>query len=233
MIYKDSCGATTTTTTNHVSRKKSIVLLASPHVTPTPLMEADGTARFCAIAPCIVAAHSGVGADGRVVLAAAQRMAVEHEYTFDEPIPISHFLEQTSLLFQEYTMKAGNRPFGCVLLIAHLPEDDDNDDGQPELYAIHPSGSVESLGQCGYIGAITDADSLLKDLESSISANTWNVTEAKQSLLDALQKDVQTSRTGRTLSGQEVTQENDALPKPAFLTASFTKHDGLKVNQIP
>jgi hypothetical protein len=40
-------------------------------------------------------------------------MAIQHEYAYDEPyIPVDLFLEEMSLLFQEYTMKPASRPPG-------------------------------------------------------------------------------------------------------------------------
>lgn len=109
---------------------------------PSPLVADDGTSRVVQISSDIVLAHSGIGADGRVAVAAAQRAAIEHEYTFDEPIPIESFLEDMSALMQKYTMKPGARPFGCSLLVAYLP----SDGPRCRFYRIDPSGSIESHG---------------------------------------------------------------------------------------
>jgi 20S proteasome alpha/beta subunit len=130
------------------------IILASPQALPHALIKDDGTARFSPISPHIAVAHSGISADGRVLVAAAQRLAIEHAYTFDEPIPIELFLEEVSLMFQEYTMKVAARPFGVVLLVAHCPTASASTDslsGQqqpqpPQLYRIDPSGGVTSLG---------------------------------------------------------------------------------------
>eukprot|EP00980_Cylindrotheca_fusiformis_P014495 scaffold3875_cov123-Cylindrotheca_fusiformis.AAC.15 len=114
----------------------------APQVLPSMFMLDDGTARFASVAPHIVVAHSGISADGRVLVAAAQRLAVEHTFTFEEPIPIDLFLEEMSLLLQEYTMKPGSRPFGTTLLVAHLPSVEAEKERQPQLYRIDASGSV-------------------------------------------------------------------------------------------
>jgi len=97
-----------------------------------------------------------------VLAAAAQRLAVEHAYTFDEAIPIELFLEEIALLFQEFTMKPASRPFGCSLIVAHVPETENNNNDvlQPELYCIDPSGSVESVTTSVVIGGLMGSHSL-------------------------------------------------------------------------
>jgi 20S proteasome alpha/beta subunit len=118
------------------------IVLASPQILPSPFMKDDGTTRFSPITQHIAMAHSGISADGRVLVAAAQQLAVEHAYTYDENIPIDLFLEELSLLFQEYTMTPGVRPFGAIVLIAHTPAGGE----RPQLFRIDPSGSVMSYG---------------------------------------------------------------------------------------
>jgi 20S proteasome alpha/beta subunit len=94
--------------------KTDSVILAAPQVLPSPAFTLDdGTSRFLLLTPEIMISHSGLSADGRILVAAAQRLAVEHEYTFDENISVGIFLEELSLLFQEYTMKPATRPFGA------------------------------------------------------------------------------------------------------------------------
>jgi 20S proteasome alpha/beta subunit len=142
----------------------------------------DGTARFCKISDSIVITHSGISADARIAVAAAQRIAVEYEFTFDECMPVESFLEELSLLFQEYTMKAGVRPFGCALIVGSL------DTG--ELYRVEPSGSVETLGNHGVIGSLSEKlqsslENLVKNRSISDSGDNDFVSLAKL-LRDAL-----------------------------------------------
>eukprot|EP00568_Trieres_chinensis_P012237 CAMPEP_0183302734 /NCGR_PEP_ID=MMETSP0160_2-20130417/8416_1 /TAXON_ID=2839 ORGANISM="Odontella Sinensis, Strain Grunow 1884" /NCGR_SAMPLE_ID=MMETSP0160_2 /ASSEMBLY_ACC=CAM_ASM_000250 /LENGTH=165 /DNA_ID=CAMNT_0025465541 /DNA_START=37 /DNA_END=531 /DNA_ORIENTATION=+ len=103
-------------------RDKGGVVFASLFELPGPLVRDDGTARFVRVSDGIVVTHSGLGADGRVLCAAAQRLAVEHEYAFGEEVPVEMFLEEVAAMFQKYTMRPGSRPFGCSLLVAHVPE---------------------------------------------------------------------------------------------------------------
>ena len=54
------------------------IILASPQLLPSPLMNDDGTSRFTLVSPHIVVGHSGITADGRVLIESAQRLAIEH-----------------------------------------------------------------------------------------------------------------------------------------------------------
>lgn len=143
------------------------IVLASPQLLPSPwFTRDDGTSRFARVSQEIVVAHSGLSADGRVLAAAAQRLAVSHEYTFDEDIPIELFLQEMSLLFQEYTIKAGARPFGATLIVAYCPSFETTvkrPQTVPQLYRIDPSGTVLCLGNCGVVNGNLDRKTDLLD----------------------------------------------------------------------
>jgi 20S proteasome alpha/beta subunit len=191
--------------------RPNAILLAAPQALPNSLVEDDGTARFVKVSPDIVVAHSGVAADGRIAIAAGQRLAVEHEFTFDETIPVQVFLEAMALLFQEYTMKAGARPFGCALLVGSL------DTG--ELYRLDPSGSVETLGLCGVVGSLTEKlHSKVDDL--SIKENDHDQVMASLTTLlrEALRDESQGDK-------QSINNE------PPIITAMFT-NDRLVVDCV-
>jgi len=97
-----------------------------------------------------------------VIIAAAQRLVVEHAYTFEEEIPGEVFLEELALLFQEYTMKPGSRPFGCCLLVACLGEG-----GGGKMVRIDPSGAVTELESTVYLGR-GDGDRIVRRVEEEI-----------------------------------------------------------------
>jgi 20S proteasome subunit alpha 2 len=124
------------------------ILMAAPQALPSPFILQDGTPRFVQITKEIILTHSGVSADGRILVAAAQRLAIEHEYTFDEEIPVEIFLQELSLLYQEYTIKPAARPFGTGLLIGHNPvrrptvSSSTTRNREPMLYRIDPTGTV-------------------------------------------------------------------------------------------
>jgi 20S proteasome alpha/beta subunit len=141
------------------------VIVASPQVLPLFAID-DGAARFSLVSPEILIAHSGLAADGRILVAAAQRMAVEHEYTFDEDIDIDIWLEEISLLFNEYTIKVATRPFGASLLVAHVPRFDPSKKQTPTFYKIDPSGNVAVLGDCAVVHGNLESTDIVKNLQS-------------------------------------------------------------------
>ncbi len=190
-------------------RRPTCFLLVAPQALPHALVEDDGTARFSRVSSDLVVAHSGVSADGRIAVAAGQRLAIEHEFTFDEPVPVQVFLEAMALFFQEYTMKAGARPFGCALLVGSLESG--------ELFRLDPSGSVETLGTCGVIGSL--ADKLQSKVEEFSKKEDGDDVQLMASLTTMLRE---------ALDDESVDEENGHKPKPAIITAKFTS-DNLNV----
>lgn len=204
------------------------ILLASPQVLPSMFMIDDGTARFASVAPHIVVAHSGISADGRVLVAAAQQLAIEHAYTFEEPIPIDLFLEEMSLLFQEYTMKPASRPFGATLLVAHLPPATENKSTKPQLFRIDASGSVTILEEdFAVINGKFSADlgKKLLDQSSNLEASFAGEEDELQLLCQILQE----SMMGNPLAEQ---QSGKASLPTSIIGASFTRSGGLELQRF-
>jgi len=219
---------------------RSEILLASLQFLPSPLIQDDGTSRFVKITDSIVVAHSGINADGRVVIAAAQRLAVEHAYTFQEEIPLQVFLEEMALLFQEYTMKAGSRPFGCSVLVASLL---DNDEGEGEgegesrytdtvregvgMYRIDPSGAVMELESIVYLGR-GNGDRILQRLEmevlSDINININGLDEAERVLIKILTEEM-------GLVHGDIDAEK-AISPATIVCTRFSKRRGCVTNRI-
>jgi 20S proteasome subunit alpha 2 len=190
-----------------------VVVMAAPHILPNALTIDSGTPRFARVSSRILISHTGITADGRVLMTAAQRLAIEHEYVFDEDIPIAVFLEEMSLLFQEYTMKEGVRPFGASLIVASLSDlasrdDDENDDDDSkdqgaaasrgsQIYRIDPSGSVTALGRS--FALVNGGDSQpaaermrngLAALHSSSAKESFSVDNDLKSLVGILQNEL-------------------------------------------
>eukprot|EP00977_Amphora_coffeiformis_P001876 scaffold362_cov176-Amphora_coffeaeformis.AAC.2 len=148
------------------------IVLAAPQKLPSLLMQDDGTPRFTRISPELVVAQTGLSADGRVLCAAAQHLALNHLYTFNEDIPVDTFLQGMSLVFQENTMKPGRRPFGATLVVAYVPSRQNilQNKGTvcPKLFRIDPSGSITSLDNCNVVnGKGDDTDQLMERLKAS------------------------------------------------------------------
>jgi hypothetical protein len=215
--------------------KEDRILLASPQILPSPLMNDDGTSRFSPVTQHIAMAHSGISADGRVLVAAAQQLAVEHAYTFDENIPIDLFLEELSLLFQEYTMTPGVRPFGTILLIAHIPAEGE----RPLLFRIDPSGSVTSYGADQPVALInanfakgrTGLESSLRELgereNTTITNDLVDLSRIMEEAISPNEKAV--AGIGRESDGG-AEDRTVALPS-AIIAACLTRDAGLVVDR--
>lgn len=202
--------------------KPGRIVLCAPQILPSPLVKDDGTARFAPITSTIVVAHSGISADGRVLVAAAQRLAVEHAYTFDEPIPIDIFLEEVSLLFQEYTMKPGARPFGVTLLVADLSTSAEN--SIPKLYRIDPSGSVQILGQVAVVNGKFNADLEMRLREIANRADETLVEEDRREVTRVLAEAIDKAARDK--------RAESSLPNGlTILSASLTKEHGFTVER--
>lgn len=205
------------------------ILLAAPQYLPSIWMEDDGTSRFCLISSEIVLCHSGLSADGRVLVLAAQKLAIQHEYIFDEEIPIDLFLEELSLICQEYTMKPAVRPFGVTLLVAHVPKKvrDPNDTDLPaagQLYQVDPAGTISALGRrLAVINGHSLDSPLLRESLLDIStawSQSWSHHDKISSILRLALKD-QASRS------RETTQR-----PPAIISAVLSRTLGFSVQRL-
>jgi 20S proteasome alpha/beta subunit len=210
-----------------IAVKPNRVLLAAPQVLPSPLMQDDGTTRFSCITPEICVAHSGIAADGRVVVAEAQRLAVEHEYTFDEDISIELLLEELSLLFQEYTMKAGARPFGTTLLVAYNPR---RHEQEPCFYRIDPSGTVTALGNCAVINGNLERTNIRSRLADMIAegGSRSSTEESRTALANIVQKTLE--ETSLLLQGKE-DDPASLMTRMSILTACLSSDGHFSVRR--
>ncbi len=145
-------------------------------------MNDDGTARFVKISNSIIVGHTGVNADGRVLCEAAQRLSVEHTYTFDEEIPVDVLLEEMALLFQEYTMKPGCRPFGSSLIVASLDSAMCNG---CSIFRIDPAGTVTKLDSVGFVGR-GNGDEIIQRLRDAGCMDCSDIDEAEKIVIDVL-----------------------------------------------
>ena len=215
--------------------KEDAILLASPQILPSPLMEDDGTSRFAAVTPQIAIGHSGISADGRVLVAAAQQLAVEHAYTYDEAIPIDLFLEEMALLYQEYTMTPGVRPFGATLLVAYMPkEGSSTKHSKPQLFRLDPSGSVITYDETvaiingRFLESRSGLEASLQDIGRSLNAT---VAEDRQRLAQLLQEVVSRKEDTRKMASSVAEADNMVALPSAIITASLSRGSGLEVER--
>jgi len=144
-------------------RRRNRLRMFAPQVLPSSysacFLEDSGTARFCRLTNRVVAGHSGVSSDGRVLLQRAQQICLAHRYAFGmsdtadeedeeegEEISLALLLEELSLYMQEYTSKPAARPFGACLVVGYVPKSSNATTAEPpSLYRVDPSGNVERI----------------------------------------------------------------------------------------
>ena len=215
------------------------IVMAAPQILPSILMEDDGTPRFARITPEIMVGHSGLSADGRFLLQEAHRIAVEHEFTFDEHIPIELLLEELSLLYQQYTMKAAARPLGVTLLIGYQPQEllhpSDNNNHQPTFYRLDPSGNVIAIQGFVIINGNLEQTQLKESLEKLRNDGGAPVEatddhpehHSAQAVVEALRTalDEQARKRSKVPLSQVPRPENGVLHRPTIVS-SFLCHNG-------
>jgi 20S proteasome subunit alpha 2 len=206
-----------------MNKNSSGIILAAPQVLPDLLTLDDGTTRFSLVTPEIMITHTGLSGDGRILVAAAQRLAVQHQYTFDEYIDITIFLEELSLLFQEYTMKAASRPFGASIVVAFVPQSKLMLYPNPVLYRIDPSGNVESLGNCSVVHGKLDKTDLLPNLNLLLEPEESSVLSLSLSIEDTQTKMVKLLRDA--LRQQAAKKRDETFDDLAILTAILSGDD--------
>mmetsp|Transcript_138 Transcript_138/g.353 ORF Transcript_138/g.353 Transcript_138/m.353 type:complete len:326 (-) Transcript_138:38-1015(-) len=237
--------------------KGNNIILASPQILPSPLMNDDGTSRFSVVSPQIILGHSGIASDGRVVMECAQRLVIEHSYTYDEPIPIGLFLEELSLLFQAYTMKPGARPFGCTLLVGYLPpprsRSATNNTEKPRLFQIDCSGSVVELNTIAVINGKFKGDMKTRLLDfakqddgddsTGGNRNGNNKEKYKESISRILQEELQNAsisnnkqakktKLSRNHNSSSPSDTEDVIKLPLrIISASFDRAEGFKIER--
>jgi 20S proteasome alpha/beta subunit len=215
------------------------IIMVAPQTLPNLFTLDDGTSRFTLISCNIMIAHSGLSSDGRILVSAAHKLAIQHEYTFDETIPIHILLEELSLLYQEYTMKVATRPFGTTLIVAYVPENSNSNKyfhtnkPQPAMYRIDPSGNVELLEDCAIIHGReqlqeTDLVANLKVLMNDTSTTTIEECQDKVVKLvrDALkQQDTKLNRNNKN-------DDDDTYDDVTILTAALSRSISNNNNMI-
>lgn len=209
------------------------IILAAPQVLPSQLALDDGTPRFARITDEIVVAHTGLAADGRILTAAAQRLAVEHEYTFDEHVDIAIFLEEMALLLQSYTAKPATRPFGASLVVAFVPATDLCLKPEPQLFRIDPSGNVDALE--GAVALVHEGNldretqlrerlqQIAEESNTAISNQTHDTDANRQKVVAALQQALrqQAKKRGQNSGSNSNDKDNENYRDLTILTASL------------
>jgi len=239
----------TKTISNNIQPSSSIqegiyISLPLRFLSTSPFLIDDGTPRIIQLTPSLCIAHSGVGADGRVLCDIAIKLALDYRYVYGEEISVEELLQDLAEKMQEMIMKAGARPFGCALFIGYLGSSNDNSE-EPAMYRVDPSGAVVLLnriddstsipienrrgrGSVAFLGNWSERpkDVIRMQLENH---NFANEDELQSMMVDAAKSTYLTENQ----SVISASQSNDkrSMDQPT-LFASFTREHGLKISHI-
>jgi 20S proteasome subunit alpha 2 len=214
---------------NNTNTNEYGIIMAAPQVLPNLLTFDDGTSRFTLITSNIMITHSGLSSDGRILVSAAQKLAIQHEYTFDETIPIHILLEELSLLYQEYTMKVATRPFGTTLIVAHVPEYSSiyKQNQQSATYRIDPSGNVELVEEYAIIhGGQLEKTDLLSNLNVLMNTTNFETIEDCQEKVVQLLRDALKQQRSKSKNSND-----DRYQDVTILTANLYRNGNANPNE--
>ncbi len=80
------------------------------------LMDLKSLEKIFVIDMHVGASFAGLGADGRVLIDYARRIAANHRFLYDEPIDLETLVRHVGDLKQIFTQQGGVRPFGVSLI---------------------------------------------------------------------------------------------------------------------
>jgi len=144
-----------------IQTSEGVVLAVEKRLT-SPLLEPTSIEKIMEIDSHVGAAMSGLTADARTLIDYARVEALNHTFTYDEPMSIESITQSIcdlALRFGEdrKNEKAMSRPFGVALLIAGI------DENGPALFHTDPSGTFIQYDAKAIGAASEGAQSNLQD----------------------------------------------------------------------
>ena len=125
---------------------KDGIVLAVEKIIQSKLLIPKKNKRIQTVDRNIGVVYSGLLPDGRHFVNRCRDECQSFKSIFKTMMPISNLMDRMGIYVQNYTCYNSVRPFGIVSIIGGV----DNEDGEPYLYMIEPSGSY-----WGYNGAAT------------------------------------------------------------------------------
>jgi hypothetical protein len=206
----------------------------------SPFLIDDGTPRIVPLSPTLCLAHTGIGADGRILSDIAIKLVLDYRYVYGEDIGVQDLLAGLSSKMQEMTMKAGSRPYGCSLLICCLGEG-----GRNAMYRVEPSGTVVLLSSSW--DEVSNGNDIETNIQSSerqrsvsLMGNWEGFKQKRQQIQQQLERQViETEEEILTLLVDAAKQtfkddldDVNLSKKTPVLFASFSRERGLEIQRI-
>ena len=142
---------------------KCIILAAERKAVPK-LQDQRTIRKINRIDSHIAMTFAGIIADSRSLSDYARYQSQSCRYSLDISPTVENIAKDTAFKMQEYTQRAGVRPFGLSCIIAGFDEGKD----EPKLFLTDPSGQV-SMWKAGVIGK--NSDKVLGILEEKYKDN--------------------------------------------------------------
>jgi 20S proteasome alpha/beta subunit len=156
---------------------KCIILAAERKAVPK-LQDQRTIRKINRIDSHVAMTFAGIIADSRSLSDYARLRCQSFRYSLDISPTVDTIAKSISNKMQEYTQKAGVRPFGLSCIIAGFDEGKD----EPKLYLTDPSGQV-SMWKAGVIGK--NSDKVLGILEEKYKDN-MSENDALKCTIDAM-----------------------------------------------
>ncbi len=122
---------------------KEGVLLSAAKIFNSKLIDFEKLHKIYVIDEHIAVTFAGMSGDARILIDYLRTQAQTHKLTYDTSIKPSVLANELSRLLHMYTMYAGIRPFGVVLLIGGIANN------ERELLFVTPDGTVKMFSAWG------------------------------------------------------------------------------------
>ncbi|KAF4666817.1 Proteasome subunit alpha type-5 [Perkinsus chesapeaki] len=216
-----------------ITTKEGVVLAVEKRI-GSPLIEPSSIEKIMQIAPYAGCAMSGLTADARTLVDHARVEALNHDFTYNEPMQVESIVHSISDMALDFSRsddkkkkgdkkkKTMSRPFGVALLVAGV----DADNG-PQLFMADPSGSYTKYRAAAIGSAAEGATSILleqykesltlKEAEDLALVVLRQVMEEKITEVN-VEVGIAKDTTFEILSTAEVQNIIDRLPAPTVPT---------------
>ncbi|MGQ4833372.1 MAG: archaeal proteasome endopeptidase complex subunit alpha [Candidatus Asgardarchaeia archaeon] len=157
---------------------KEGILLSAAKVLNNKLIDKEKLHKIFVVDDHIAVTFAGMSGDARILIDYLRTQAQSHKLTYDTPIRPYVLAMELSKLLHVYTMYAGIRPFGVVLLIGGIIND------TKELLFITPDGTVKAFSAWGAgRGSAEIKESIEKNYREGM-----NIKEAYKLIKDCMEK---------------------------------------------
>jgi 20S proteasome subunit alpha 4 len=180
-----------------VTGNKCVILAAERKAVPK-LQDQRSFRKILKIDKHISMAFSGIIADSRSLSDYARLESQSFRYSLDTTPTVDYIAKQIAFRKQDYTQRAGVRPFGLSCLIAGFDEGSQ----EPKLFVTDPSGQV-TMWKAGAIGKNADkVIGLLEDGYKDGMSQEEYLTLAISSMLQYVEAGSKTMEIAIMLPGQ-------------------------------